>query len=286
MTSIPIKLIPDSSAVRVALWRALHMQVDSKPHILQDEVGLQLAAPDSGWQLRPDMHPVGTRGYRASIVGRSRLIEDLVLEKFKQGIGQYVILGAGLDTFAQRRPAGLESLKFFEIDQPVTQEWKRNRLLELGYETSENLNFVPVNFEKGESWLQKLQDSGFNPQRPAVISSTGVSMYISKEANKATLQEMSKLASGTVLALTFILPLEMIPEEERAQHQMVYEKARQAGTPFISFFSPDEILEVARGVGFKKVEHISRDQIIQRYFLGRTDGFQPSHGEEFLIAEV
>src|SRR5690348_4928646 len=94
----------DSTAVRVALWRALHVEVDPAPHVLEDEIGLRLAAPDEGWRGRPDMDPQGTRPFRASIIARARFIEDLVVEQAKRGVGQYVILGAGLDTFAQRLP--------------------------------------------------------------------------------------------------------------------------------------------------------------------------------------
>src|ERR1700735_969835 len=95
---------PDSSAVRVALWRAMHVQVDAPPHVLEDEIGLQLAAPDDGWRRRGDMDPAGTSRFRAAIVARARFIEDLVADQADQGVAQYVILGAGLDTFAQRRP--------------------------------------------------------------------------------------------------------------------------------------------------------------------------------------
>src|SRR6478735_4961398 len=94
---------PDNTALRVALWRALHVEVDSPPHVFVDEVGLRLVAPDDGWQSRPDMSPF-TRPFRASILARARFIEDLVTEQVARGVEQYVILGAGLDTFAQRRP--------------------------------------------------------------------------------------------------------------------------------------------------------------------------------------
>src|SRR5689334_3292127 len=93
---------PDSTAVRVALWRALHVEVDAPPHVLKDTIGLQLAAPDEGWRQRPDMHPQGTSMFRASIVARARFIEDLVVDQMASGVDQYVLLGAGLDTFAQR----------------------------------------------------------------------------------------------------------------------------------------------------------------------------------------
>jgi O-methyltransferase involved in polyketide biosynthesis len=112
---------PDNTAVRTALWRAMHVQVDSSPHIIEDEVGFQLVAPPDGWRRRPDMDPDFTSRLRASIVLRARFIEDLVIEQRKQ----YVILGAGLDTFAQRRPDVASTLQVFEIDQPDTQTWKR-----------------------------------------------------------------------------------------------------------------------------------------------------------------
>jgi methyltransferase (TIGR00027 family) len=282
----PNKIIPDSTAVRVALWRALHLQVDAAPHVLEDDVGLQLANPGEGWEQRPDMNPQWTRGYRASIVGRARFIEDLVLERFHQGVDQYVILGAGLDTFAQRRPKSASKLRIFEVDQPETQEWKKKRLKELEFGVAEGLKFVPVDFEAGESWPEKLKASGFDIQRPAVVASTGVSMYLTKEANLATLRQIASLAPGTTLAMTFILPLELIDAAEHDQHKMVYERAKAAGTPFLSFFSPTDILALARQAGFKKAEHISRAEIIQRYFTGRKDGLEPGSGEEFLIARA
>jgi len=110
--------MPDSTAVRVALWRAMHVQIDPPPHVLEDEIDLRLANPDDDWRRRPDMDPLGTRPFRASIVARARFIEDLVTEQAGRGIGQYVILGAGLDTFAQRRPEIASRLRVFEVDPP------------------------------------------------------------------------------------------------------------------------------------------------------------------------
>lgn len=277
---------PDSTAVRVALWRAMHVQVDSLPHVLEDEIGLKLVSPDPNWRQRPDMHPQGTSGYRASIVGRARLIEDLVIEQIHHGVHQYVILGAGLDSFAQRRPELASQLRIFEIDQPGTQAWKQSRLIELGFGIPNHLQFVPVNFEAGQSWREKLIAKNFDTTQPAVIASTGVSMYLTKDANRASLREIASFCPGSILALTFILPLELIDPAERPQHQMVYERARAAGTPFVSFFEPSEMMALAREAGFKKVEHISRDEIIRRYFTKRSDGLQPSSGEEFLIAST
>ena len=138
---------PDSTAVRVALWRALHLEVDAPPHVLVDEIGLRLAAPDAGWRDRPDMNPQWTAPFRASIVARARFVEDLVAEQIERGVDQYVILGAGLDTFVQRRPG--VRVRVFEIDRPEPQAWKRARLAELGLPAPD---FVPVDFEKNQSW--------------------------------------------------------------------------------------------------------------------------------------
>src|SRR6202044_1434292 len=123
----------DGTAVRVALWRAMHVLLDAPPHVLEDEIGLQLAAPDDDWRLRPDMHPAGTSPFRAAIVSRARFIEDLVIDQAGRGVTQYVILGAGLDTFAQRRPEIGSRLTIFEVDQPGPQSWKRQRLVDTGF---------------------------------------------------------------------------------------------------------------------------------------------------------
>lgn len=275
---------PDSTAVRVALWRALHVEVDAPPHILEDELGLQLAAPDDGWRHRPDMNPEATRGYRAAIVARARFIEDLVTEQAGQRVAQYVILGAGLDTFAQRRPDIASRLRVFEIDQPGTQAWKRQRLIELSYGIPEWLRLVPVDFEANASWREQLTVAGFDASRPAVVASTGVTMYLTRDAIAATLREVATLAPGSTLAMTFLLPLELIDPDERPQHQRVYERARAAGTPFVSFFSPSEMLALAREAGFREVRHVSTADLAQRYFTGRTDGLRSASGEEFLVA--
>ncbi len=208
--------VPNSTAVRVALWRAMHVQVDPPPHVLEDEIGLQLVAPDDGWRARPDMDPVGTRGFRVAIVARARFIEDLVAEQAGHGVSQYVILGAGLDTFAQRRPDLASRLRVFEVDQPGPQAWKRQRLIELGFGIPDWLRLVPVDFEQGGSWWQQLAAAGFDPGRPAVVASTGVSMYLTKDATAATLRQLAGLAPGSTLAMTFLLPPELLDDTDRS----------------------------------------------------------------------
>jgi len=262
----------------------MHVQVDGPPHVLEDEIGLRLVSPDDGWRQRPDMDPRATSGYRASVVARARFIENLVTEEAGHGVAQYVILGAGLDTFAQRRPEIASRLRVFEVDQPGPQAWKRQRLIDLGFGIPEWLRLVSVDFEAGQSWWEKLVTASFDAGQPLVVASTGVSMYLTRDANLATLRQIAALAPGSTLAMTFILPLELIDPEERPQHEEVYKRARAAGTPFLSFFSPSEMLALAQEAGFSKTRHVSTADLTQRYFTGRADGLQPASGEAFLVA--
>jgi methyltransferase (TIGR00027 family) len=275
---------PDSTAVRTALWRAMHVQIDPLPHVLEDEIGLQLAAPDDGWRGRPDMDPAGTSGFRAAIVARARFIEGLVAEQAAHGVAQYVLLGAGLDTFAQRRPQVASRLRVFEIDQPGHQAWKRQRLIELGFGIPDWLRLVPVDFEANGSWWQQLAAAGFDPGQPAVVASTGVSMYLSKDATAATLRQLAALAPGSTVAMTFLLPSELLDDADRSGFQASRNGARASGTPFISFYTPQEMLALAREAGFKDARHVSGASLAERYFADRTDGLRPSSGEDFLVA--
>ena len=278
-------IAPDSTAVRVALWRAMHMLVDPPPHVFEDDVGLRLAAPDADWRSRPDMDPDGTIMFRAAIVGRARLIEDLVADQAGRGVSQYVLLGAGLDTFAQRRPEIASRLRVFEVDQPGHQAWKRQHLMELGYGIPEWLRLVPVDFEAGQDWLRQLAAAGFDAGQPAVVASTGVSTYLTRAANAAMLKQVASLAPGSTLAMTFLLPLELTDTAAQAGLRDAERGARASGTPFISFFTPPEVVAIAREAGFKDAQHVSADMLTQRYFGNRSDGLRPpANGEEILLA--
>lgn len=279
--------IPDSTAVRVALWRAMHVQIDAQPYVLNDEIGIKLVAPDEGWRDRGDMHPQGTAPFRASIVARARFIEDFVIDQVNQNkINQYVMLGSGLDTFAQRHPEIASKLKVFEVEKGDTLEWKKNRLIEIGHPIPEWLHFVPTNFESNESWWKKLQESSFETNSPAVVTSIGVSMYLTMDAIKETLKQMTKLAPGSKFIMTFMLPLDLVDPKDKPGYEMSLKGAQKSGTPFISFFSPEEMLSLAREVGFKKLEHLSTSNLIGKYFANRSDGLKPSTGEEFLIVTI
>jgi methyltransferase (TIGR00027 family) len=278
-----VNVAPDSSAVRTALWRAMHVQIDDPPHLIDDEIGLALASPGEGWRDRPDMHPIGTRPFRAAIVARTRFVEDLLVE---EGITQYILLGAGLDTFVQRHPELAAEVVVFEIDQPGPQAWKRQRLEALGYGVPDSLRLIPVDFEADEDWWQGVLDAGLDAQARALVSSSGVSMYITKEATGVTLRRLAGLAPGSIVVMTFMLPLDLLDEADRPGLEAAARGARASGTPWLSFYAPEEMAALARDAGFVDARTISTAELADRYLTGRTDHLSAAGGEGILVART
>jgi methyltransferase (TIGR00027 family) len=278
-----VNVAPDSSAVRTALWRALHVQLDDPPHLIDDEIGLALADPEDGWRDRPDMHPVGTSPYRAAIVARTRFVEDLLVD---ESIDQYVLLGAGLDTFAQRHPEVTGRVRVFEIDQPGPQVWKRKRLDALGLGVPEHLHLISVDFEANDDWWQALLDAGFDAKARGLVSSSGVSMYITKTATAGTLRQLSQMAPKSIVAMTFMLPLELVDDVDRAGLEGAARGARASGTPWISFYAPEEIVNLARDAGFADIRYVPTGELAERYLVERSDGLRAAGGEAVLLART
>lgn len=277
------ELAPNNTAVRTALWRALHVQIDAAPHIIEDEIGFQLVSPEEGWKERPDMHAEFTKRLRASVVARARFIEDIILEETKLGITQYVLLGAGLDTFAQRQQAIAAQLQIFEIDQPDTLAWKQQRLKELRLPMPASLHFVPVDFET-TSWWQQLLNAGFDINKPAVFTCTGVTLYLTQAAIRAMLKQICLLAPGSKVAIAFYLPINLLDDQDKFLQEIAEKGAREAATPFVSFFSPAEIVAMGYDAGFSEVRIVSVNDLTAQYFADRTDGLIPASGEVFLVA--
>ena len=248
-------LSPDSTAERTALWRALHLQADAPPHVFEDDIGLRLLAPPDSWRQRPDMDPVFTRTFRASMVARARFVEDLVLEQAAQGVAQYVILGAGLDSFAQRRPDIASRMRVFEVDQPAPQEWKRRRLVELGYGVPEWLQLVPVDFEAGASAWQALAEAGFDATRPAFVASTGVSMYLTRDATLATFRQVAALARLHARHDVHA-PVGQMAPEVRPGIEMAVGRPRQRDTVHQLLCAGPDHGDGAGG-GFRDVRHVA-----------------------------
>ena len=278
-------LKPDTSAARTALWRLLHVELDAPPPVLADMIGAQLLSPEPGWRERPDMDPEGTKPFRAAIVARARFVEDYVLREAERGVSQYVILGAGLDTFAQRH-ANERIVSVYEIDQPGASAWKRNRLAELGLPWPSWLKFVPVDFEQDQDWRAALRASGFDERRPAVFASLGVSMYLTKAATADLFQKIADLAPGSTLIMTFMRPIENYDPALRIALERASIGAKAAGTPWISLYEPDSILQMVHQAGFRNARHLAAAQWAASYFSGRSDGLAPAEAEELVIASI
>lgn len=274
---------PDNTALRTALWRALHVLTDDKPYIIEDSIGYDLIKPDKDWQERPDMKY--TKRLRASIVARARFVEDLAKEQVEKGAKQYVLLGAGLNSFAQRNVEISSQVDIYEIDQPDTLAWKEDKLIENGYKIPTNLHFVPVDFETS-SWWNELLNKGFDVRQTTFVSCTGVTLYLTKEAIVDTLKKMTSLAPGSTIAIAFYLPLEQLDEEDKPLMEMSIKGAAASGTPFVSFYPVDEIVKLAEEIGLKEIQTVSTKDMKERYFKDRTDNLIPASGEFFLIARI
>ena len=178
-----------------------------------------------------------------------------------------------------RMPKGIKSSLLYR-----EQAWKLRRLVEEGFDLPDRLRFVPIDFEAGHDWWAGLCDAGFAPDRPAVVASTGVSMYLTKDTTAATLRRLATLASGSVVAMSFLLPPELLDEADRAGLEASSRGARASGTPFISFYRPAEIVALADAAGFRTVEPISSNLLIDRYFADQADGLRPSSGEALIAS--
>ncbi|MEL1242529.1 class I SAM-dependent methyltransferase [Flavobacterium flavipallidum] len=274
---------PDNTALRTALWRALHVFTDEKPYVIEDKIGYDLIKPQTDWQERPDMKY--TKRLRASIVARARFVEDVAKKEIASGIKQYVLLGAGLDSFTQRNAEISSQVDIYEIDQPDTLAWKEEKLIENGYKIFDNLHFVPVDFETS-SWWTELLNKGFDIDKKAVVSCTGVTLYLTEEAILDTLQKLTSLASGSTIAIAFYLPVEQLEEEDKPLMEMSIKGAVASGTPFKSFFATDEIAKLAEKVGLNQIQIVSTQEMTEQYFKNRADKLIPASGEFFLVAKV
>ena len=176
-------------------------------------------------------------------------------------------------------------MRIFEIDQPGTQAWKRRRLDGVGIGIPEWLRFVPTDFEHDEDWWNALCTAGFDSDQPALVVSTGVSMYLTKEATAASLRQLAaSLAPGSTFVMTVLLPIELVDESDRPGLEMSARGAQASGTPFISFYTPDELVATALDAGFATAQHLAGTALGDRYFAGRSDGLHPSSGEDLLVA--
>jgi methyltransferase (TIGR00027 family) len=265
------------TAVGAARRRAAHLLCDGEPKILSDDLALALSGGDRDG-LVAAVERGELIGQNSAWVLRSRYAEDLLDAATRRGVRQYVILGAGLDSFAFRPGTRLGELRVFEVDDPPMQAWKRRRLADLGIAVPEQCRFAPCDFETTNIG-DALARVGFAAGAPSFVSWLSVIQYLSRDAIEATLQWIATLAPGTEVVLTFVLPG---PHSEAAAEHI----QRRTGARFETFFTPEDMTEVLHRCGLSAVRHLEPADAGARYFTGRTDGMRAPVIERLVSASV
>ncbi|MGA3224219.1 MAG: class I SAM-dependent methyltransferase [Acidobacteriaceae bacterium] len=260
--------VASRTALRVALRRAAH-QIHDSPVVFDDPIAVAILGATYAEELKRTplrLDRPFSIGLRAFLVARSRYAEDNLRRAVENGVHQYVLLGAGLDTFAYRNPYA--QLRVFEVDHPATQQWKRELLQRNGIAIPERITYTPVDFER-QSLSVQLSDAGFNFQEPAFFAWLGVVPYLTLDAFRATLSFVSAQPPGSGLTLDYGQPRSVLPPLERLALDSLASRVEQAGEPFQLFFTPPEI--AAELSGFHSIEDLGAAEINERYFHGRTD---------------
>lgn len=262
------------------------MLLDEEPLLIRDPVAMKIVPglDGAGFDARgAELERPIARLARAQAVLRARYAEDALKRAVACGVSRYVILGAGLDTFAYRQPEWAESLTIIEVDRPEAQVAKRACLSDAGVEPPENLRYLPVDFETGA--LGDALDEMIS-SRPVFFSFLGVCQYLCGEAVDHVLSFIARQVLSSQVAFTFNLPEDMLTGEERAAARVGADAAAQAGEPWVSCFRPDELIDGLRSLGFRTVEHLTPREAQIRYFDGRRDGLRASSVQQCVIATV
>jgi methyltransferase (TIGR00027 family) len=269
---------PSLTARRVAMSRAAHQLFDH-PTVLTDPLALAILGPDDEQQVRSRRGRFETtlsRHLRAFLVARSRLAEDALAEAVSRDVRQYVILGAGLDTFAYRNPYPATQLHVFEVDHPATQAWKRGRLAAAGMALPEGLSFVPVDFER-QSFPEALGAAGFQPGERTFFSWLGVTMYLTREVVLDTLRYVAhSLPYGSGIVFDYAAPPPKISLTRRVLYRYLIRRVARAGEPFKSFFVPAALEREMRAFGYSHLEDCGAAELNARYFRDRADRLRVS----------
>jgi methyltransferase (TIGR00027 family) len=257
------------TAQRVAIRRAAHQLLD-QPRVLDDPLALLIIGSEAAEELRsnPKEDHTFSRAFRAFMAARSRYAEDELARTVAHGVGQYVVLGAGLDTFAYRNPH--PGLRVFEVDHPTTQAWKRGQLQAAGIAIPQSLTFVPVDFEQ-QTLAEGLEQSGFN-SNAAFFSWLGVTPYLTREACMTTLGLIGRMPADSGVVFDFAVDRALLNPGQRMALAALSKRVAGYGEPFQLFFDPGELQDELRGMGFHRTEFLQGEQINARYFKDRKDG--------------
>jgi methyltransferase (TIGR00027 family) len=263
---------PSSTAFRAATLRAVHQLIDEEPKILNDPIVLRLldASTLDQIHLNPDKFRTPSMNVmRSHIVMRSRYTEDCLAEGVDNGVQQYLMLGAGLDTFPYRQPHWARVLRIFEVDHSASQCSKRERLALAGIEVPSNVELIACDFET-TSLRDCLRKSSFDFGKPAFLSWLGVTMYLSTDAIDAVFRFVNSLPRSSEIVFTFASPASTAKEDCREPSIVAFAAAH--GEPWRTRFEPDDLAHKLHGLGFSTVSFLSASEADTRYFRGRHDG--------------
>ena len=257
--------IASRTALATAYLRSAHQILDAKPLILNDPVALIFLGPDAEKRIQDAvdryMAPEA-KALRSHVVLRSRYAEERLRSSIERGVSQYIIVGAGFDTFAIRQPVWAAHLRIIEVDHPDTQHLKQARMSDAGIPVPSNVIFADINFEN-ESLEKGLIRIGIRSDEPTFFSWLGVTMYLTEPAIDSTLKCMAKYPSGSEAVITF----RQQPSAQSSASSQLADLVSEAGEPFVSYFTPENFKGKLLEVGFVKVEFLT-SALSTQYFHG------------------
>lgn len=270
---------PSQTAFGAALHRAAH-QLRTQPLVFDDPFALLIVGKDAEAALRQDGHSRHARlGLQALIAARSRLAEDAMIEALGRGVRRYVVLGAGLDTFAYRAITRFPDVTVYEVDHPATQAWKRQQVNDARLPAAPNLVYVPVDFER-EALTDRLADVGFSFAQPAVFAWLGVVPYLTMPAIEAALSLIAAMPSATEVIFDYAEPAKDGADSALAA------RVAQIGEPLHSFFTPQVLAQKLKDMGISHIEDWDAAALNARYFEGRKDGLRLSGRAHVMRARI
>jgi methyltransferase (TIGR00027 family) len=271
---------PSRTALGVAVRRAAHQLVDH-PKVFDDPLALRIIGAEAASKLQSEI-PAG-QALRAFVAVRSRYAEDQLARAVNNGVRQYVVLGAGLDTFAYRNPHAGAGLRVFEVDHPSTQAWKHEQLRTSGITIPAEAIFVPVNFEQ-QSLGDELRSASFRSDQSAFFAWLGVVPYLTESAFTATASYIAAMPVGSGVVFDYGVAKSALNFLQRIALEAMSHRVAKAGEPFQLFFDPQELAAKLTALGFRQVEDLGIEEINARYFRDRSDDFRVRGGIGRLIS--
>jgi len=280
-----IEARPSATAQRVAMRRAAHQFLDV-PKVFDDPLALRILGDKAAAELRSSIENFqdgASRSLRAFLVARSRFAEDELARAVARGASQYVILGAGLDTFAYRNPYTESVLCVFEVDYPATQSWKQGLLAESGIAIPSSVIYAPVDFEH-QTLADGLAQAGFDFQKITFFSWLGVTPYLTRDAVMSTFRFIAMTPPGGGVVFDYAIPRSSLSEDGQLALDALARRVAAAGEPLQTFFDPRQLAVELHRSGFRQLEDLDAIEINSRYFKDRDDGLAVTGGLGHLVS--